>query len=138
MCVNKYKQIEHCLIIAVLAFYPIQLVIPPPQNVRGGYTGFTLSRRSVRPSPIRVRSITPLLMEGFPSNLNDTFTSTRDVQSPCCPCVSSRSRSQLKVKYLRNKYYTLCCVHSITPLLMEGFPLNLNDTFTSTWALHIP
>jgi len=30
--------------------------------------------RSVRPSPIRVRSITPLLMEGFPSNLNDTFT----------------------------------------------------------------
>jgi len=101
--------------------------------------------RSVRPSPIRVRSITILLMEGFPSNLNDTFTLTRrcaepmlpmcqlkvkvtvkgqifnkqtlhikscplykpyingrislDVQSPCCPCVSSRSRSQLKVKY---------------------------------------
>jgi len=100
---------------------------------------------SVRPSPIRVRSITPLLMEGFPSNLNDTFTSTRgcaepmlpmcqlkvkvtvkgqifnkqilhiilcplykpytngrislDVQSPCCPCVRSRSRSQLNVKY---------------------------------------
>ena len=84
-------------------------------------------------------------MEGFLSNLNDTFTSTRgcaesmlpmcqlkvkvtvkcqifnkqildfmsrvlykpytngrislDVQSPRCPCVSSRSRSQLKVKY---------------------------------------
>ena len=102
-------------------------------------------RPSVRPSPILVRSITPLLMEGFPSNLNDTFTSTRrcaepmlpmcqvkvkvtvkcqilnkqildimscplfkpytngrvslDVHSPCCPCVSSRSRSQLKVKY---------------------------------------
>ena len=37
MCVNKYKQIEHCLIIAVLAFYPIQLVIPPPQNVGGGW-----------------------------------------------------------------------------------------------------
>ena len=55
-----------------------------------------------------------------------------DVQSPCCPCVSSRSRSQLKVKYLTNQYYTLCRVRSITPLLMEGFPLNLNDTFTST------
>ena len=84
-------------------------------------------------------------MEGFPLNLSDTFTSTRecaepmlpmcqlevkvtvkcqilnnqildimscplykpytngriplDVQSPCCPCVSSRSRSQLKVTY---------------------------------------
>jgi len=55
-----------------------------------------------------------------------------DVQSPCCPCVSSRSRSQLKVKYFTNKYYTLCRVRSITPLLMEGFPSNLNDTFTST------
>jgi len=55
-----------------------------------------------------------------------------DVQSPCCPCVSSRSRSQLKVKYLTNKYYTLCHVRSITPLQMEGFPSNLNDTFIST------
>jgi len=55
-----------------------------------------------------------------------------DVQSPCCLCVSSRSRSQLKVKYLTNKYYTFCRVRSITPLLMEGFPSNLNDTFTST------
>jgi len=40
--------------------------------------------------------------------------------------------SQLKVKYLTNKYYTFCRVRSITPLLMEGFPSNLNDTFTST------
>ena len=55
-----------------------------------------------------------------------------DVQSPCCPCVSSMSKSQLKVKYLTNKYYTLCRVLSITPLLMEEFPSNLNDTFTST------
>jgi len=55
-----------------------------------------------------------------------------NVQSPCCPCVSSMSRSQLKVKYLTNKYYTLCRVCSITPLLMEGFPSNLNATFTST------
>jgi len=55
-----------------------------------------------------------------------------DVQSPCCPCVSSRSRLQLKVKYLTNIYYTLCRVRSITPLLMEGVPSNFNDTFTST------
>ena len=39
-------------------------------------------RPSVRPSPIRVRSITPLLMEGCPSNLNDTFTSTRGCAEP--------------------------------------------------------
>ena len=55
-----------------------------------------------------------------------------DVQSPCCPCVRSRSRSPLNVKYLTDKYYTLCHVRSLTPLLMEGFPSNLNDTFTST------
>jgi len=55
-----------------------------------------------------------------------------DVQSSCCPCVSLRSMSQLKVKYLTNKYYTLCHVCSITPSLMEGFPSNLNDTFTLT------
>jgi len=55
-----------------------------------------------------------------------------DVQSPWCPCVSSRSRSQLKVKYLTNKYYTLCHVRSINPIPIEWFPLNLNDTFTST------
>ena len=55
----------------------------------GGYTGFALSRPSVRPSvrpsPILVRSITPLLMEGFPSNLNDTFTSTRECAEPMLP-----------------------------------------------------
>jgi len=86
-------------------------------------------------------SITPLLMKGFSSNLNDTFTSTRGCAEPMlchlrvkvtvkgqilnkqildikfyllcksytngkkslillsCPCVSSRSRSQLKVNY---------------------------------------
>jgi len=55
-----------------------------------------------------------------------------DVQSLCCPCVRSRSRSQLKVEYLTNKYYTLCRFRSITPLLIEEFPSNLNDTFTST------
>ena len=117
-------------------------------------------------------------MEGFPSNLNDTFTSTwgcaepmlsmcqlkvkitvkcqilnkqildimscppykpytkgrisLDVQSPCCTCVSSRSRSQLKVKY------PLCHVRSINPIPMEGFPSNLNDTFTSTRGVAEP
>ena len=71
------------------------IFIPPPQNV-GVYTGFALSRRSVGrsvgPSSIRVRSITPLLMEGFPSNLYDTFTSTRGCSEPMLPMC------QLKVK----------------------------------------
>ena len=73
----------------------MNIFIPPSQNV-GGYTGFALSRRSVgqsvRLSPIRVRSITPLLIEGFPSNLNDIFTSTRGCAEPMLPMC------QLKVK----------------------------------------
>ena len=73
-------------------------------------------------------------MEGFPSNLNDTFTSTRGCAEPMLSMCQLKvwSRSPLNVKYLTNKYYTLCPVRSITPLLMEGFPLNLNDTFTLT------
>jgi len=46
------------------------IVLPPQQNVCvcvGGAILDSLCRvgRSVRPSPIRVRSITPLLMKGF-------------------------------------------------------------------------
>ena len=48
--------------------------------------------RSVRPSPILVRYITSLLMEGFLSNLNDTFTSTRGCAEPMLPMC------QVKVK----------------------------------------
>jgi len=88
--------------------------------------------RSVRPSPFRVRSITPLLIKGFPSNLNDTLTSTRACAEPMLPMCQLKVKVTVKVKYLTNKYYTLCRVRSITPLLMEGFPSNLNDTFTST------
>ena len=76
----------------------------------------------------QVRSITPLLMEGFPSNLNDTFASTR----VCAEHMLSMCQLKVKVKYLTNKYYTLCRVRSITPLPMEGISSNLNDTFTST------
>jgi len=82
--------------------------------------------RSVRPS-VRLQFVSALyLLYSWKDFL------LGDVQSPCCPCVISRSWSQLKVKYQTTKYYTLCCVRSITPLLMEGFPSNLNDTFTLT------
>ena len=102
----------------------------------GGYTGFALSRRlvgrSVGPPPIRVRSIIPLLMEGFSSNLNDTFTSTRGCAEPMLPMCQLKVKVTVKGQIFNKQYYTLCRVHSITPLLMEGFPSNFNDTFTST------
>jgi len=88
--------------------------------------------RSVVPSPILVRSITPLLMEGFPSNLNDTFTSTRGCAEPMLPMCQLKVKVTVKDQIFNKQYYTLCRVPSITPLLMEGFPSNLNDTFTST------
>ena len=82
---SHYTQIYQLVKILKCISLVLILIIPPPQNV-GVYTGFALSRRSVgrsvRPSPIRVRSITPLLMEGFPSNFNDTFTSTRGCAEP--------------------------------------------------------
>ena len=84
------QAIDPLMAIILMICLSWQILISPPQNV-GGYTGFALSRRSVRPSPIRVRSITPLLMEGFPSNLNDTFTLTRGCAEPMC---------QLKVKVI--------------------------------------
>jgi len=78
--------------------------------------------RSVRPSSIRVCSITPLLMEGFPSNLNDTFTSTRGCAEPMLPMCQLNVKVTVKGQILNKKYYTLCHVRSINPIPIEGFP----------------
>ena len=71
-------------------------------------------------------------MEGFPSNLTDTFTSTRGCAEPMLPMCQVKVKVTVKVQIFNKQYYTLCHVRSITPLLMEGFPSILNDTFTST------
>jgi len=71
-------------------------------------------------------------MEGFSLNLNDTFTSTRGCAEPMLSMCQLKVKVTVKCQYLTNKYYILYPVRSITPLLMEVFPLNLNDTFTST------
>jgi len=86
----------------------------------------------------RVRSITLLLMEVFPSNLNATFTSTRGCAEPMLPMCQVKVKVTVKGQIFNKQYYTLCPVCSITPLLMEGFPSNLNDTFTSTWECAEP
>ena len=94
----------------------------------GGYTGFALSRRSVgrsvsrsvrpsvRLSPIRVRSITPLLMEGFPSNLNDTFTSTRGCAKTMLPMC------HLKVKVtVKGQLFNIQILHIMSCQLYNSF-----------------
>ena len=59
--------------------------------------------RSVSPSPIRVHSITPLLMEGFPSNLNDTFTSTRGCAEPMLPMCQLKVKVTVKCQILNKQ-----------------------------------
>ena len=87
---------------------------------------------SVRLSPIRVRSITPLFMEGFPLNLNDTFTSTRGCAEPIFPMC------QLKVKVtVEGQIFNKQIVHIMSCPLYNSFTngrnfSNLNGTFTST------
>ena len=76
----------------------------PTTKCGGGYTGLLCPvGRSVRPSPIRVRSITPLLIEGFPSNLNDTFTSTRGCAEPMLPVCQLKVKVTVKCQIL-NKH----------------------------------
>ena len=58
------------------------LIIPPPHNVGGGgYNGLAFSRPSVR-FHYHVRSINPIPIEGFSSNLAEMFTSTRGCAEP--------------------------------------------------------
>jgi len=71
-------------------------------------------------------------MEGFPSNLKDKFTSTRGCAEPMLSMCQVKVKVTVKGQIFNKQYYTLCRVRSITPLLMAGFPSNLNDTFTST------
>ena len=70
----------------------------------------------VRPSPICVRLITPLLMEGFPSNLNDIFTSTRGCAEPMMPVC------QLKVKVtVKGQIFNKQILHIMSCPLYNSF-----------------
>jgi len=71
-------------------------------------------------------------MEGFPSNLNDTFTSTRGCAEPMLFMCQLKVKVTVKGQIFNKQKLHICCVRSITPLLMEGFPSNLYDIFTST------
>ena len=58
------------------------------------------------------------------------------VQIPCFPCVSSRSRSQLKVNYHTIKCKTLCPVRFVSPTLMERFSYSLMSNIKQTNIRH--
>ena len=87
--------------------------------------------RSVRPSPIRVRSKTPLLMEGFPSNLNDTFTSPRGCAEPMLPTC------QLKVKItVKGQIFNKQILHIMSCPLQKPYT-NGKIFFKIEWHIHL-
>jgi len=86
----------------------------------------------------RVRSINPILIEGFLHTCLKCSPPQGDVQNPCCPCVNSRSRSQLRVKYQTIKYKTICLARSVRPSLIEIFSLFLAKMFTQTMGCAEP
>jgi len=93
------------------------LIIPPPQNVCvwGGLYWIRFVP-SVRRSPIRVRSKTPLLKEGLPSNWNDTFTSTRGCAKTMVPMC------QLKVKVtVKGQIFNKQILHIMSSPLYNSF-----------------
>ena len=111
------------------------VIIPPPQNVGGGglyWIRFVPSvGQTVRPSPIRVRSITPLLMEGFSLNLNDTFTSTRGCAKPILPMC------QLKVKVtVKGQIFNKQILHIMSCPLYNSFT-NTRISFKLEWHIHL-
>ena len=64
-------------------------------------------------------------MEGFPSNLNDTFTSIRGCAEPILPMCQLKVKITVKGEIFNKQYYTLCRVRSRNPILKEGFPFKL-------------
>jgi len=88
-------------------------------------------RPSVRPSPILVRSINPIPMEGFPSNLNDTFTSTRGCAGPML------SMCQLKVKVtVKGQIFNKQILHIMSCPLYNSFT-NGRISFKLEWRIHL-
>jgi len=98
--------------------------------VSGGYTWFALSRRSVGLSVrLQFRTITPLLMEGFPSNLNDTFTLTRECAEPMLPMC------QVKVT-VKGQIFNKQILHIMSCPLYNSFT-NGRISFKFEWHIHL-
>ena len=87
--------------------------------------------RSVGPSPILVRSITPLLIEGFPSNLNDTFTSTRGCAEPMLPMCQLKVKVTVKCQILNKQILDIMSCPLYKPYT------NGSISFKLDWHIHL-
>jgi len=61
-------------------------------------------------------------MEGFSSNLNDTFTSTRGFAEPMLPMCQLKVKITVKCQILNKQILDIMSCCSINPIPMEGFP----------------
>jgi len=68
----------------------------------GGYDGFALSRLSVG-LHYRVRSINPIPIQGFSSNLAEMFTSTRGCAEPMLHICQLKVKVTIECKILNNQ-----------------------------------
>jgi len=79
----------------------------PTTKCRGGpYNGVALSRPSVRPSVhlhYRVRSINPIPIEGFSSNVAEMFISTRRCAEPMLPMCRLKVRVTIEGQISNNQ-----------------------------------
>ena len=100
--------------------------------VSGGYTWFALSRRSVGLSVrLQFRTITPLLMEGFPSNFNDTLTSTRGCAEPMLPMCQLKVKVTVKAQILNKHILNIMSCPLYKPYT------NGRISFKFEWHIHL-
>ena len=60
-------------------------------------------------------------MDGFPSNLNDTFTSTRGCAEPMLPMCQLKVKVTVKCQILNKQILDIMSCCYINPIPMEGF-----------------
>ena len=71
-------------------------------------------------------------MEGFPSNLNDTFTSTRGCAEPMLPMCQLKVKVTVKCQIFNKQILDIMSCPLYNSFTNGRFPSNLNDVFTST------
>jgi len=79
---------------------------------------------------IRVEcTVTPLLMEGFPSNLNDTFTSTRGCAEPMLPICQLKVKVTVKGQIFNKQILHImsCPLYTVHSTRISHFPQNSEE-----------
>jgi hypothetical protein len=79
----------------------------------------------------RVRSINPIPIEGFSSNLAQMFTSTRGCAEPMLLMCQLKVKVIIEGQISNNQILDSMSCHSVSPTQIERFSSNLAEMFTS-------